>query len=50
MIERFRSFLKSESDKLAGKTARQKAEYVWEYYWLWIVGIRFAVFMIIFTV
>lgn len=50
MIERFRSFWKNESDKLAGKTARQKAEYVWEYYWLWIVGISFAVFMIIFTV
>ena len=50
MIERFRSFWKNESDKLEGKTARQKAEYVWEYYWLWIVGISFAVFMIIFTV
>ena len=50
MIERFRSFWKNESDKLEGKTARQKAEYVWEYCWLWIVGISFAVFMIIFTV
>ena len=37
--DRIRNFLKSESRKLEGKTTRQKLEYVWTYYWLWIVGI-----------
>lgn len=50
MIRRIRAYYKSEAEKLAGKTTRQKAEYVWDYYWLWIVGIVCAVSLVIFVI
>ena len=36
MLTRIRSFFKSESEKLKGKTWQQKAGYVRDYYWLHI--------------
>lgn len=32
-------YLRKEQKKISGFTARQKVEYILEYYWLWILGL-----------
>ena len=41
--EKFRRFYLAEKEKLRGMTSRQKMNYIWTYYWLWILGIVCAV-------
>ena len=35
----FRAFWAREKEKLDKLTTRQKIRYIWDYYWLWILGI-----------
>ena len=50
MLDRIRDFLKSESDKLEGKSTRQKLEYIRDYYWLQITIVVALVSFTIFAV
>lgn len=50
MPERIRRFFKSESEKLKGKTWRQKAEYVRDYYWLQISAVVILVSLTAFVI
>jgi len=49
-MERFRRLFASEKEKLKGRPWKEKLQYIWEYYHLWIIGIGFAVFMIIYLI
>ena len=41
--ERLRKWFESEKLKIGGLTPGKKAQYILEYYWLWIIGILSAV-------
>ena len=47
MMDSLKSWFSREKEKIHNlETFRKKAEYIWQYYYLWIIGIAFAVFMI----
>lgn len=43
---RFRGYLEAERHKLESLTGRQKLRYIIDYYWLWILGIFCAFFIL----
>lgn len=49
-MNRLKAFFQSEKEKLRGYEGKAKAEYIWQYYKLWIIGIVLAVFLIALTV
>lgn len=45
MMNGLKSWYSREKEKIRNlETFRAKAEYIWQYYYLWIIGIAFAVF------
>ncbi len=44
------AFRLSEKEKIKDLTLRQKLQYILDYYWLWILGIGIALFLIIYMV
>ena len=34
---------KKELDKISALPMKQRLQYIWDYYWLWIIGIGFIV-------
>ena len=46
MMNSLKAWYRRERDKIRGlETFQKKVEYIWQYYYLWIIGIAFAVFM-----
>ena len=45
MKERLKQLFADEKEKLKGFTLRQKVQYIFGYYWLWILGIGCAVYL-----
>ena len=39
---RFKAWKKQELEKISGLPRKKQLEYIWNYYWLWILGIGFA--------
>ena len=37
-----RKWFRREKEKIASLPAKQRIRYIWDYYWLWIIGIGFA--------
>jgi hypothetical protein len=49
-MERVKQWLAGEREKLSGRPLREKAEYIWEYYKLWIIGAVALVWFVNFAV
>ena len=47
---RFRSLYQSEKEKIKGYPLNKKLEYIWGYYWLWIVAIVSVVFLAVYLI
>jgi hypothetical protein len=50
-MNRLKTYFAQEKEKVRNlKTFRAKAEYIWQYYWLWIMGIVCAVSLVTYVV
>lgn len=45
-----KTYLKKEQEKISKLTGKQKAVYILEYYWLWILGILLGISFLVFVV
>ena len=50
MMDRLRAYLRAEREKLRPLSRRARAEYVWQYYKLWILGIGFLLFLTLYII
>lgn len=49
-MEKLRRLFVSEKEKLQGRSFKEKAQYIWEYYHLWIIGIGAALFFVVWLI